>query len=342
MISMREKRIHITLRVLQHCVVIPFSVVMFFLSYGFVHAQVSTVNIVVNPEHPRAYEQFSVGLTSGSVDLERSTISWYLNDKLGLKGVGKVGFMSTTGPVGTEFLIRAVIETPTETTITRTSLVRPQEVDILWRAHAYVPPFYKGRALPPSSGLVIVTAMPNMVDGDGNLLDPQKLVYTWSQRGIVLGNASGYGKQTIVLENGQISKYPLILSLIVTTLDNTVFAEKRIEIPVTDPSIVFYEHKPLVGVDYAHGLADFAITKEETVIRAEPYFFSIDDVVNKRLAYSWTLNNSPVETPERKNEITLRRDEKIGTALLRLHIENDNLPLRILQETKKDLRLNIQ
>lgn len=305
-------------------------------------AQVSGTQIIINPEQPAGYEPFTAQLVSPSIDLDRATISWYLNDRLALSGVGKKGFTAKAGPVGTEFRIKAVIESATGAITTRDALVRPQEIDVLWRGYAYTPPFFTGRTLAPSSGLVILTAMPNMIDGSGARLDPSTLVYTWSERGVVLGKASGYGKQTIVVENGQIENYPLQLSVRVTSYDGTVVAQKSdIEIPVQKPEIHFYEHMPLEGIQYQQSLPSLDVTKDETVLRAEPYYFSLDDIAKDLLSYTWTLNGIPIDTPAKENEITLRTNGNTGDARLSLHIENDNLPLHILQDVKKDLMVHI-
>lgn len=307
------------------------------------NAQVSGTHIVIDPEQPRGGEQFVAQVISPSVDLDRSTISWYLNDKLALSGTGKKGFTGQAGPVGTELRIKAVITTPTGAVITRNALVRAQEVDVLWRGYSYTPPFYPGKALPPSGGLVILTAMPNMVDGSGNHFDPSNLVYTWSERGVVLGKASGYGKQSIVLENGQVDKSPLQISVKVASYDGTVAAQnKGVEVPVEKPEIIFYEHLPLDGVRYEESLSELNVEKEETILRAEPYYFSLDDIAKDLLEYTWSLNGNTTETPDKKNEITLRANGGSGDAQLSLDIIDNNLPLRVLQEAKRNFMIHIQ
>jgi len=300
--------------------------------------------IQIYPENVRADEPFSVSLSSSDVDLDRATISWYLNEKLGLSGVGKIGFSSKTGPVGTEFRVRAEIKTPSGRIITKKTVVRPQEIDLLWHAFSYTPPFYLGRSLAPSSGFVLITAMPNMVDADGNFLDPKELVYTWSDRGIVLGSASGYGKQSIVLENAQIPERLLVIQVRVSSLNKTVGARESIQIPLTKPRILFYERLPLHGVMYRKILRNAVFDKDEMVIRAEPYFFSKDDVQNNKLLYKWKLNNSVLEniSSEKNNEIAFRREGAVGSATISLEILNDNLPFRILQKAERSLNIDIR
>lgn len=309
-----------------------------------VFAQSAGTVIRTVPESARADQEFSVSLASSDIDLNRAHISWYLNEKLGLEGVGKIGFTSRTGPVGTEFRVRAVIEPATGGTIVRTTVVRPQEIDFLWRAHSYTPPFYEGRSLAPSAGFVVVTAMPNMADGDGNLLDPSDLIYTWSERGIVLGDASGYGQQTIVLENAQIPERLLQLNVSVSSRNNVVSASESIVIPLTEPRILFYEKSPLEGVLYNHILRNIELEKDEIVVRAEPYFFSLDDVQNDLLLYEWQLNGEQIKQGSRANqqEMTFRKEGARGAAKIAVEILNDNLPLRIMQQAMRSFNIDIK
>ena len=317
---------------------------LFVLSTQTVVAQ-SAINtsISVVPGTLRADEPFSVALTSSDIDLDRAQISWYINDILGLSGVGKIGFSSAAGPVGAALNIRAEITAPNGRIVTKRTTVAAQEIDFLWRAHSYTPPFYLGRSLAPSAGFVSITAMPYMADIDGNIIDPRDLVYTWSQEGVVLGNASGFGKQTIVLENGQIEERPLHLRLKVSSKDNTVASEESVLIPLTEPDILFYENSPLRGVQYQSIMRSADLGGNELVLRAEPYFFSRDDVDNDKLLYKWSMNGSSIEetSVQQKNELILRRSEGEGIANILLEILNDNLPFRIFQKAEKGLNITI-
>ncbi len=301
-------------------------------------------SIQVFPENVRAGEEFSVGLVSSSVDLDRANITWYINEQIGLSGVGKVGFRSNAGPVGTKLNIRAEIEAPNGQIIRRTTIIQAQEIDFLWRSHSYTPPFYLGRSLAPSAGFVSITAMPNMTDTDGSSLDPRELIYTWSQNGIVLGEASGYGKQTIILENGQIQERLLKLQLSVSSRDGVIATQDTIEIPLSEPKILFYENHPLKGVSYERAVENVVLNENETVVRIEPYFFSFDDVLDERIEYKWKLNGRDLLRggAERENEIIFRREGESGSARASVEIRNLNLPFRIFQKAEAFLNIDTQ
>lgn len=317
--------------------------VLSFHSTTFAQAFFGTA-VQVYPTLPKAYEEFSIGLTSTETNLNKATISWYINGKLGLSGVGKIGFRSRTGGIGTQFNIRVVVEKIEGGQIVKNILLRPQEVDILWSAYSHTPAFYKGKALAPSAGLVTFTAMPNMVSSNGTRLNPEELVYTWSERGVVLGNSSGYGKQTIILENGQISGRPLLVKVVVSNFNGTIQAQQNVNIPISDPEILFYKKHPLEGIQHNTVIGNgFPFSDDETVIYAEPYFFSIEDLINKKIGYRWKINNRDINVPisEQNNTITFRQSGLSGLGRISLNVENNNLPFKILQSAQKVISINL-
>jgi len=316
-----------------------FAVVMLFIfPLYFSKAQIlgsSEVALEITPQFPQPYEQIEIRLVSVTVDLNRSNISWFINDSKQLAGIGEKKLSFTAGGAGTISQVDVVIRTATGGSITRSVAVRPASVDILWSAHAYTPPFYKGKALAPSRGFVTFTAMPQLVTRGGSVVRPEDVVYTWGQRGIVLGTTSGYGKRRLVLRAGPATYQPITVSVVATSFDNTVTAYKTIGVRTENQRVIFYEKHPLLGVRYENALGNsFALEQDEITLRAEPYFFSLDDVIDGLLLFSWRVNNKPtVSLDEKKNEITLRREEdKGGRVQIGLLVENNNLD-KVLQET---------
>jgi len=171
-------------------------VILFIFPLYFSKAQTlgsGNVAVQITPQFPEPYEQVEIELVSVTVDLNRSNISWFINDSKQLAGIGEKKLQFTTGKAGTVSQIDVVIKTAAGGSITRSVTVRPASVDILWSAHAYTPPFYKGKALAPSRGFVTFTAMPQLVTRRGSAVGPEDVIYTWSQRGVVFGTTSGYG-----------------------------------------------------------------------------------------------------------------------------------------------------
>ncbi len=86
------------------------------------------------------------------------------------------------------------------TSVTKDIPITPEDLDIIWQANSYVPPFYEGKALFPPVGTVSFVAMPGFIDSNGNPVNPKKLIYTWSQDTTVLGDKSGYGKNVLTVQ----------------------------------------------------------------------------------------------------------------------------------------------
>lgn len=312
-----------------------------------VHAQSIgfTTSIEIEPLLPGPYEDISLRVTSTQTDLNRAVISWYLNGELRISDIGKTSVRLRTGPVGNNQRIRVVIDKAEGGQITRSITVRPTAVDIIWKAHAYTPPFYKGKALSPSAGLVVLTAMPELKDQRGNKLDPRELVYTWSERGVVLGNASGFGKQSIVLSNGTVAQRPLVVKVLVSSFDNTIQAQATTRVPVQGTAIVFYEKHPLEGIRYGSAIVDtFDLLEDEITVRAEPFYFSLDDIASGLIRYRWKINGGDISVPlkEQGTEMVFRK-EGIRSGLTRISFkaENFNIPFRVLQEAFSEFTINL-
>jgi len=325
--------------------IILLTLYFFVVQTGILLAQISgdNVSISVIPEQPGPYEEIGLILSSETDDLSRSEIKWFLNKDLRLEGVGEIGARFTTGPAGSVSQISIEITTPQGDVLTRNISIRPSGVDILWNAFSYTPPFYKGKALAPSSGLIIFTAIPQLADREGNLYNPKDLVYTWSRRGVVLGNSSGVGKQRIALTHESVPLQPFLLTVVVNPFRGGGKVENTISVPVTDTLIRLYEKHPLEGASLSRALLnDYVLQDEEVTLRAEPFYFSLDDLLNNLLRFRWRINNKDINTPltDQNKEVTFGKEGNSNDLTrISIEIENDNLPFRVLQSAKASLNL---
>lgn len=292
------------------------------------------LSIEMTPQLPGAHEEVRLQLTSFSIDLNRSEISWYLNDVLYKQKTGEKTFEFTTDSLGDASKIDIIIESSTGEKISRTITVLPTEVDILSVAHTYTPPFFKGKALVASKGLLKFIAIPHIIVDEGKRLNPENLIYTWEQDGVVLGNLSGYGKNSIVLRGKTVARGRTSVSVTVSSFNQNVTAKKTISVRTVGPQILFYEKHPLEGIKYEKAINIFSLSKEEVSFRAEPYFFSLDDIQNDELTYQWFLNKKKVEQAgKNKKEITLRQDSGVsGSATIEFKIENLSKLLQLARE----------
>ena len=298
------------------------------------HAQEANVAVNITPGEPHANEEVRVGLNSSSVNLDAAKITWTLNGKKSAEGVGLKNFTFKTSALGTTSRIQVVITGPAEVRIERSFSVRPAEVDLLWEAVTYTPPLYRGKALPSSKSKIKIVAIPHFVLENGRRVSEDALLFTWEQDRTVLGSLSGVGKQSIILDAPRLFEETRI-SVLVSTADGTREARGEVLITLRNPEILFYEKHPTEGVRYENALAsEIELAQEEMAIRAEPYFFSEEDISSRRVHFAWSLNNAAILPPERMNEMVLRREVSGGVARLTLQAQN---AVKILQEAVANL-----
>jgi hypothetical protein len=318
---------------------------LFFGTQSVVGQTINDLSFQLEPVQPKPFEDTVVRLRSFSIDLSRSNISWYLNDELTEEGVGDRDFTFRVGDLGSTNKISVVIETTEGSVFKKSTVYRPFRVNVLWEAVSYTPPFYKGKALAPQNGLIAVTAMPELMYSDGTKLDPSKLIYTWEQDGFVLGSSSGYGKQQLIVAAKRIARLKTSILVTITSFDGVLETQAGVNIPTTNPGVLFYEDHPLQGVMYDHAIIDtFELVDEEVNIRSEPYFFSLDDVFNRNIQYHWTINGLELPTPleEQTKNITLRKAGDVrGLTNISLDISTLNID-RILQEIYGEFNISFR
>ncbi len=281
------------------------------------------ITLTVTPEFPRANEEVTVSARGFSVDLDRAEISWTLNGALGKRAVGGTTFSFRTGALGKTSTLTVAVKSPSQGSFKETLAIRPAEVDVLWEALTYTPPFYKGKSLLSSSGSVTLVAMPSLVAANGKTADSASLVYSWEQDGKNLLSKSGFGKKSVVLQGPPLFQESLV-TVLVSSLDKSIRARKTIVLAPVEPKVIFYEKHPLKGVFYARALENtFSLLKEEFILRAEPFFFSKDALKDRVSGFSWLVNDTNVFT-ERENELVLRHEgEESGSSRVGLTVKDE-------------------
>ncbi|MFA6094563.1 MAG: hypothetical protein WC757_01600 [Candidatus Paceibacterota bacterium] len=282
-----------------------------------------TVFLTVLPENPRAHESISLTATSYNTDINRATIVWTVNGKVAKRGIGEKVLTVTMGGAGTKTVISADITTFEGALINKSVTFIPQEVDIVWQTNAYVPPFYKGKALLPMEGDMTVTAIPNFITGTGTVIPADKLLYTWSKNGDIQGNLSGYGKNKINLTQSIITRSTEV-EVKVTNLEKTMVANKTITITPQDSTLLLYENNPLYGPLFNKALMKSTVLEsDELSILAIPLFFSALTRDDSQLQYNWRMNN--ISIPQQKNPsiITVRKPTGAsGSSFINISVVN--------------------
>lgn len=191
-------------------------------------------------------------------------------------------------------------------------------IDLVWEAQTYVPPGYRGRTLPSPESLVRVVAITQI----------KNPIFYWRKDGLNIRSASGAGKN--VLDYRAAANGSNLIELTVALPDGSIGAAGAARIPIAAPKIVFYEVKD-GRTDYRQTLKNLNIVTEQTKIIAEPFYFSLADWLNKRLAFNWSANKQKIEpATEDPRFLTLvtSADSGAGETMLDLKIINAEHPLQ--------------
>jgi hypothetical protein len=141
-----------------------------------------------------------------------------------------------------------------------------KKFDLSWSTDTYTPIDYIGRALPVQGSKIFVDASVSIANGDA-----KSLKYSWFLEDIFQKNKSGYGKNSFYFYAKSISGRFHTIRVQIFNEDRTIFQEKTIEIPVTNPEVVLNR-----------------ANSNKLSIIAKPYFFSIDKPTD--LVFEWTLS----------------------------------------------------
>ncbi|MEK7478143.1 MAG: hypothetical protein AAB645_02130 [Patescibacteria group bacterium] len=246
----------------------------------------------VYPGSPGPNETVNISLGSYSADLETSSISWSEDGKTYPALIGQSSFSFTMGSLGSTKEISASITALSGGNIEKNFTFTAGSVDILWEANTYVPPFYQGHSQPSSDSQLKIVAIPHIFAADGQPLGLNQLVFKWQNGSSRLSAGKpGVNYLTIQAEKpgGKIS-----LTLNIYDLFGQLLISKDINIPTSNPQILVYENKPLVGMQYQRALTSIDLSTPEIALQVEPYFFSLPDVMANQLSYNWQMNGRPI------------------------------------------------
>ncbi|MBU1557630.1 hypothetical protein KKC45_01570 [Patescibacteria group bacterium] len=310
-----------------------FLFLIWILPTSFIEASSLDTGITANmkPEFPRANQTVSISLESYLTDLNRAEIYWYKNGILERGGLGETGFSFDTKEVGSEENISIEIVSPNLGIMNKEIIVRPAEIDLVWEADSYTPPFYKGKSLNSKQSDVTVVAVPNLIKESGEKISSENLIYTWRKDWSVLGSKSGVGKNKLLLESRDMLRDPVIV-VDVETLDGLIKARRTITINKYQPKILFYKKDALLGTLFNTSISkQFNLSEEEISVVVYPFFFSEKDFSQGNLQYNWSMNNKRINNDS--DTLVLRQEgESAGMSILSLEIKNLNKIMQFSEE----------
>lgn len=298
---------------------------IYFVLVMCAHAQLlpsrDRLTIEMIPDFPEANTPISLSVRSISMDLEQAYIEWYVNGELAEKGEGATSASVTLGNLGTKTTI--TVEALGEEVLTATRVISPAEVDIVWEAESYIPPFYKGRSLASSGTRIRAEAFPRLIRPDGKALQPRDIIFTWRRNGDVVLSASGRGKSTAILPGPELFGSATI-SVEAAAADSSTAAAATTFISSTNPFLVLYEQHPLFGGMFHRALkAETLIPDVEATFVAIPFFVNARNPEDSRLTYNWRVNSRSIETDaEDPSRITINAQNSDGNARIDLSLSH--------------------
>lgn len=272
--------------------------------------------LLANPENPEPFGQVTAELTNNLIDLSRTNIIWRQNGKEIGRAVGLKKITFTIGRSGTVTTIQATITVPDGSVQKVQKTIRPAALDLLWEAETLTPPFYKGKALPGSESVVKFTALPFFSSG-GKALAEETLFYKWYIGSKFMSDYSGKGKNSFRVTSPRIGGKAEI-KVIVSSLGESIKAEKKVTLTSFMPEVLFYEETPFTGPKLEGVLPSIiTLSEKEYSIWAGLYNFSQNGI----LTYNWTQNNKEIESFG--NKITFAKTE-VGVSNIKLLVKSKN------------------
>lgn len=289
-------------------------------------AALDLVNISTSPKTPGVNETVTVRIESYAVNLNTANLVWYVNKEPIKEGIAEKEITLITGEFGEKTTIDIVIFTANGVKLNKQLIIAPAEVDLLWEAQTYTPPFYKGKALPTYKSLVRVTAIPRFNALTSN---PKDYYYKWTYNRIQ-NAGEALGKNSVIIPMGYAGS-GIPVNVTVSLPGEDWKGTKNTNIPTTEAKLVLYHQAPLLGIDFKHALGKTVTTKEtEFTVYAVPYHFSLDNLANNHLLYTWNVNGGyRVPDFDQRNVTLVKPTKPEAPYTLSLRIQN---PKRILQE----------
>lgn len=277
----------------------------------------------ITPVNPGPEEQITISAESFSIDLDTSTISWFVNDVLAKQSIGETVFRFVTGGLGSVTTIDVVAETSGGSIETKQIIIRPTDIDLVWQAYTFTHPLYEGKSIASVGSSVGVEVIPHFINNAGRKLDASELIYSWRVDRKALPRSSGRGKNTITVSQSK-PVSSLSVEVEVESPDKTLFGKRTILIPIRDSELLVYENNPLLGILFNNAIGNlYSLLGQETKFVAYPFFMSFINRNSSYINYSWKLNGNPITLGEDRGSITVSHTgENAGEAEISVSVQN--------------------
>lgn len=251
---------------------------------------VEQVSVTMLPSVPKPGDIVSVRVDSYSTDLNKAYVVWKRDGATFAEGFGVVAVSFVAPEAGQRASIEMSAAKSTGGTVSKKITVAPADLDILYEAETYTPPFYRGRAEFTNSSRVRLVAVPRFIDPDTGLeISGDDLVYTWRVDGVVDQSISGYGRRTADVF-GELVSRGLEIELEVEAVSSPIRARASILVRDQQPDVAVYEDHPLYGVLFERAVdssSAYPVSSSEISLLAVPYSMDIRNLADPRAKWSW-------------------------------------------------------
>ena len=315
-----KKIIHVSLILIAF-----FSIANIIFAQGSVSNSMSSVDLNISPSNPRAGDSVVLTVSSDLLDLNSSKIIWYIDGVMRKETTSKSIVIKAKND-GQKTTIRVVVETSDGITKEVSAEISPAGVDLIIEPMSYTLPFYKGKPFFLAEGTVKIVAVPDVMV-NGVKIPPKDLIFRWTKGDSVLGDNSGKGQDSIVI-NSVIPVRDINISVQIMDNSGNILAENSKLIVKNTPQILFYEDSPLYGILYNRAVTGsyYLGTREELDIIAKPFSFSFSKDTPAESNYIWYVNGNYVIPSGKVNEMILKQTTTSlkGTASISLDLRSVN------------------
>lgn len=278
----------------------------------FANAQIPNtiqgVELKLSTDSPSPGQNIKVSAESYTADLNSSEITWTLDKKTYIKGIGKTSIDVQAPLLGEKLTVGITAVTADGKTLSNSITINSGSVDLILETNGYVPPFFQGKAPFVYENEYRIVAIPHLANSNGSEYNPNDLVYQWTKDSRVIQDQSGYGKQVFSWKEESVPRDRLIL-VKVSSRDGSAQAQKLMTLRAGNPWLSFYVDDPLYGTLYNNAIGnEFSLgISGETAVLAVPFGFSVNENGDvSELNYNWLLNGSKQEALAHNRSVTLR------------------------------------
>jgi hypothetical protein len=261
-------------------------------------ASAAPFTLSAEPKYPQPNSSVRVSALSASINLANATMDVTVGGSSLYRGAVRAVEVPL-GAAGTQTTAHVTITANGER-YSQSISVRPQDVVLVSEPRASAPALYPGKPAEPLDGNVRLVAVAGFRDGSGRTADASALSYAWTVDGAVQADASGIGKNAIIVAT-PLQYRDRTVSVIVQSQDGALVSGASLSLAPHEPIVRLYENDPLLGIRFGRALSSsYVITDAESSLYAGLYGFP---TMVGTPSVNWYLNGESAQTG---NTITLR------------------------------------